>query len=77
MDIEIETLQPNPSEAIVLRFDFEDIGYDEAVKIFNSVKYQFPENIVIAIPNNVGLQNYSKDALKDIVNMISEIINSL
>lgn len=74
---DVDTLHPHPTEAIVLRVRFGDISHDDAEKLFNTVKSQFTENVVIAIPDYVSLRSCSKDVLENIVTMISEIIENL
>lgn len=74
---QVELLHPHPTEAIVLRFNFDDFNVDEAKKLFNHVKSVFPNNIVIAIPAYASLQSCSKDSLENIISMISEIIDEL
>ncbi len=74
---EIEILRPHPTEAIVLKFGFGEISCDEADRIFNTVKSQFPDNVVIAIPDYISLRSCSKDVLENIISMIAEIINEL
>ncbi len=73
----VEILRPHPTEAIVLRFGLGEVTHDEAKRIFDTVKSQFPENVVIAIPDYVSLRSCSKDVLENIISMIAEIINEL
>lgn len=77
MATEIDTFRPQSDEAIVLRFDYEYIDYDEARIMFENVKSIFPNNTVVAIPQYTNLRSCSKDVLRNMVTMISEIIDSL
>lgn len=74
---QVELLKPHSTEAIVLRFNFDDFNLDEADDLFNHVKSVFPNNTVIAIPAYASLQSCSKDSLENIISMISEIIGGL
>ena len=73
----VEKLKPHPTEAIVLSFDFNKIDVDNAYNIFKDIKSNFPNNAVVAIPYHLTLKNYSKDALENIISMITEIIEEL
>ena len=73
----IEILRPHPTEAIVLKLSFREIGFRKAKSMFNTIKSQFPENVVIAIPDDVSLMSCSKDSLENIISMIAETINRL
>ena len=73
----IEKLEPHPTEAIVVGFNFDDIYLDEMQILFNKIKSKFPDNTVIAIPDYISLQSCSKDVLENIISMIAEIIEEL
>jgi hypothetical protein len=73
----IEKLDPHPTEAIVLGFNFNDINVDYMYHLFNDIKAQFPDNTVVAIPDYISLQSCSKDVLENIISMIAEIIEEL
>lgn len=77
MPTEIDTFRPQSDEAIVLRFDYEDIDCDEARIMFENVKSIFPNNTVVAIPKYTSLRSCGKDVLRDMVAMILEIIDNL
>jgi hypothetical protein len=73
----IEKLDPHPTEAIVLGFNFNDINLDDMYDLFNDIKSIFPDNTVVAIPDYISLQSCSKDVLENIISMIAEIIEEL
>ena len=73
----IEKLDPHPTEAIVIGFNFNDISLDDMYDLFNDIKYKFPDNTVVAIPDYISLQSCSKDVLENIISMIAEIIEEL
>lgn len=73
----IEKLNPHPTEAIVVGFNFDDVNLDEMHNWFDIIKSKFPDNIVVAIPNYISLQSCSKDVLENIISMIAEIIEEL
>lgn len=73
----IEKLEPHPTEAIVASFNMNDAYLDEIEQRVNIIKSQFPNNVVVAIPDYISLQSCSKDVLENIISMISEIIDEL
>lgn len=75
--LQVEMLHPHPTEAIVLRYNFDDFNVDEARILFDYVKSKFPQNTVVAIPVYTSLRSCSKDVLENIISMISEIIDDL
>ena len=73
----IEKLDPHPTEAIVLGFNFNDINLYDMYDLFNDIKSKFPDNTVVTIPDYISLQSCSKDVLENIISMIAEIIEEL
>ena len=73
----IETIEPHPTEAIVVSFNFNAISLDNMQNLFNTIKSRFPNNTVVAIPDHISLQSCSKDVLANIISMITEIIEEL
>jgi len=73
----IEKLEPHPTEAIVVGFNFDDVHLDEMKRWFEIIKSKFPDNIVVATPDYISLQSCSKDVLENIISMIAEIIEEL
>ena len=73
----IETLEPHPTEAIVVGFNFNDVNVENAKRIFDEIKDKFPNNTVVAIPDFISLKSCSKDVLENIISMIAEIIEEL
>lgn len=77
MVTKIEKLEPHPTEAIVVGFNFDAVHLDEMKRWFEIIKSKFPDNTVIAIPDYISLQSCSKDVLENIISMIAEIIEEL
>ena len=73
----IEKLEPHPTEAIVIEFNFNDIKVDDMKNLFEIIQSKFPNNTIIAIPDYISLSSCSKDVLENIISMISEIIDGL
>lgn len=73
----IGKLEPHPTEAIVIGFNFDNIGCEELQDVFNHIQSKFPNNKVIAIPDHISLESCSKDVLENIISMISVIIDNL
>lgn len=73
----LETIEPHPTEAIVLYFNFNDIKLDELNVLYEIAQNKFPNNAVICVPDKVSLESWSKDVLENYISMISEIIEEL
>lgn len=73
----LDTIDPRPSEAIVLYFNFDNIESDELLALNEITKMKFPNNTVICVPNKVNLEMWTKDTLKIYVSMINEMIEEL
>lgn len=73
----IETLEPHPTEAIVIGFNFNNIDVENMQAVFHKIEEKFPNNTVVAIPDHISLQSCSKDVLENIISMIAEIIEEL
>lgn len=73
----LETLEPLPSEAVVLYFNFDNIKEDDMKVLFEITQKKFPNNAVICVPDKVSLESWSKDILENYISMISEIIEEL
>ena len=73
----IEKLKPQPTEAIILCFNFNDTNVRTMNEVFDYVKSKFPNNVVVAIPDYVSLESCSKDVLENIISAISVIIDGL
>lgn len=73
----IEKLDPHPTEAITLFYNFEEIDVETICNMVNHLQNKFPTNTVIALPDKVSLESCSKDVLENIISMIAEIIEKL
>ena len=73
----IEKIDPHPTEAIVVGFNFDDVPLGDMQHWFNIIRDKFPDNTVVAIPDYISLQSCSKDVLENIISMITEIIEEL
>lgn len=73
----IKKLEPHPTEAIVLYFNFDDIRLDELNALYEIAQKKFPNNAVICVPDKVSLESWSKDVLENYISMITEIIEGL
>lgn len=72
----IEKLKPHPTEAITLFYDMKT-PHSQIYKVMEFLRKEFPDNKVIALPDNVGLESCSKDVLENIISMIAVIIEQL
>lgn len=73
----LETIEPHPTEAIVLYFNFDDIAFGDLNALYEITKKNFPNNTVVCVPDKVSLESWSKDVLENYISMISEIIEEL
>lgn len=73
----IERLDPNPAEIMTFFFNKDKMTLDQVKIIFDSIKGEFPDNCVIALPDTTSLKCCSKDFLNDMKNIISKIIEDL
>lgn len=73
----IKTLEPHPTEAIVVGFNFNNIHLENMRQLLKNIQDMFPNNTVVAIPDHISLQSCSKDVLENIISMIAEIIEEL
>lgn len=71
----IHMLKPHPTEAIVVDYVMGEIDFETVHRIVDNVKNQFPNNVVIALPDKVSLESCSKDILENVISMITEIID--
>ena len=72
----IEKLKPHPTEAITLFYDMKT-PCSQICKVVNYLHKEFPDNKVIALPDNTTLETCSKDILENIISMIAVIIEEL
>jgi hypothetical protein len=73
----IEKLKPHPTEAITLFCNMDNMDVQTVDGIVKYLSEKFPENAIIALPDNVTLGGCRKDVLENIISMIAEIIESL
>ena len=73
----VEKLEPHPTEAITLFYDFNVFDRNAISDTVDHLSELFPENTIIALPDNMSLENCSKDVLENIISMITMIIEKL
>lgn len=71
----IETINPKPTDTIVLRFG--DINADEMQCCFNHVQKKFPNNKIVTLPSTVELEVASKELWEDYIKTIYEVIQTM
>lgn len=76
MEINTEILVPRHDETIIFSYDY-DIDYDQARKIFDEVKKQYPGYKVIAIPAFSTLRSCSLEVIENIINELLKIADSM
>ena len=75
--IKIDKINPHPTEAIVLYYNNKEMCLGDVYAIYELVQDRFPENKVIALPDQMSIDSCSKDVLENIISMLSEIIDEL
>lgn len=73
----IRKIKPHPTEAITIFYDMDRLDYSQVYKIHQYMQDTFPDNKVVALPNNTSLESCSKDVLENIISMIGEVIEQL
>ena len=71
----IETISPKPTDTIVLRF--EEITVKEMDFWYEYVKDKFPNNTIVALPNQVFLETYGKEVWEDYIKTIYEEVKAM
>ena len=71
---DIKTISPKSTDIIVLRFN--EIPMDEMDFWFNQVQDKFPNNKVVVLPSNVGLEVASRELWEDYIQMVDEYIKT-
>lgn len=59
----IETMNPKPSEAIVLFFNTKECDINMTAEMFNQLQEKFPDNAVIALPDTMSLKTFETGVL--------------
>lgn len=77
VNLNINKIDLHPTEAVVLKFNFDDYPLDLIESVFNLVAEKLPNSSVVAVPDKTSLESCSKDVLENIISMISEIIEGL
>lgn len=72
--VDIETIEVQSDDYIVCRFNTEKINIGTAQEILNTICKEFPNNTVIAFPDDVSLQTYNKEALKKWISNLQKIV---
>lgn len=73
----VEKISPHPTEVITLFYDMRNLNLNQMSNIFEMLRNEFPNNKVIALPDNTSLESCSKDILENIISMITVIIEQL
>ena len=73
----IEKVNPHPTEVITLFYDMKNSTMEKVSDMVGFLRKKFPNNKVIALPDNISLESCSKDVLENIISMIAEIIEQL
>ena len=73
----VEKISPHPTEVITLSYDMRELHLNQVSNILEMLRNEFPNNKVIALPDNASLESCSKDILENIISMITVIIEQL
>ena len=72
--IPIETSKPDPDEIIVFKFKTEPIDLNNMSQICINMQNAFPNNTVLAIPDNSCFEVFTKNTL---ISFLQDIIKQL
>ena len=73
----IEKISPHPTEVITLFYDMKKLPLGKMSNILEILRNKFPDNKVIALPDNTSLESCSKDILENIISMITVVIEQV
>ena len=72
----LETIEPRPTEVIVLYFD-SDCSLDELENIGKTIQKEFPNNRIIRMSDKVNLKLWDRDTLENYINTLNDILEEL
>lgn len=74
----IEKLDPQPKEALVIRFN-TSIRYDveQMTHICKTIQEMFPQNTVVGMPDSVIIERFSKEQLQQFVSQLVEFMGKM
>ena len=75
--VPIETFAPNPNEAIVCHFNFNDCNVGTMAHVLDMLDRTFPDNPIVMLPDMASLESCDKDMLKRFVNVIEDVMKNL
>lgn len=74
--VPIEVFTPSPDEVVVYKFKTEPLDFDQTTRMFENIQNAFPNNTVLAIPDNSCFEVFTKDSLigflKDVIKQLEE-----
>lgn len=72
---EIKTINPKPTDTIVIRFK-KDIAIDELEIWYKQIQSIFPKNNVVALPDNTHLEICSRELWEDYIRTVDEYVKN-
>lgn len=72
--IPIDTFNLSPDKVVVFKFKTEPLDLDQMRKVFDDIQNAFPNNSVVAIPDNSCFEVFTKDTL---INVLQDVIKQL
>ena len=75
--IPLTTFTPNPNEAIVCHFNFNDGHLDTMVNVLDMLERTFPDNPIVMLPDRASLESCNKDMLERWIGVIKDVIENL
>lgn len=69
----LEVIDIHPTEVIIFFFSIDELSPEDINYYVAKLKEKFPNNTVIALPNNTSLESLSEDVLENWISMISKI----
>jgi hypothetical protein len=73
----LETIEPRPTEAVVIYYDPDSISLKELQATFEVAQKEFPNNQIIFVSDKMRVELWDKDTLKNQISTLSEILEKL
>lgn len=73
----VKAITPNPTDIVVWTFNRYSMTCQERANIFQSIKEVFPNNKIIAIPDESSIKTCNQAELEQIADNIQKILKSM
>lgn len=74
--MDITSIHVSPGDTVVVRFDTDEHDLHEIAGIMNAVKQQYPQNAVMSLPTDIGIEIMDDSALLNLYQFITAELKS-